>query len=304
MSLLTEPILVVGDALLDLSIMPAEPMRPGADVRASVTVAAGGQGANVAVRLARHGVRARLACGLADDGAGRLLRDALEAEGVSLEAVGVPATGSVAVIVGSDGERTMLSQRAPFVEELDPARLAAGAQWLVVSGYALTESGSAAFAARCAAAPARRAILGCALPPGAAPEWLHHAGAAQPHLLIVNRDEAAALLEPRDAGADAARELASRLGAIVIVTAVDRAAGAGSGMTVAVAGRPAAAPVVDATGAGDAFAAVVLGELGSRWPPSAGRLGEAIESGLALARQVVAAPGAQARVELERGVAT
>ena len=80
---------VLGDALLDVSLDPVEPMRRGGDVPATVRLAPGGQGANLAVRLARRGVRARLACGLGDDPVGRLLREGLEAEGVEVLAASV-----------------------------------------------------------------------------------------------------------------------------------------------------------------------------------------------------------------------
>ena len=49
-------VVVIGDATLDVTVAPAEPMRHGGDVAAAIRLAPGGQGANVAVRLARRAV--------------------------------------------------------------------------------------------------------------------------------------------------------------------------------------------------------------------------------------------------------
>jgi len=55
------PITVIGDSTLDVTVRPAEAPRAGGDVPASISLAPGGQGANVAVRLARAGIDVRLA---------------------------------------------------------------------------------------------------------------------------------------------------------------------------------------------------------------------------------------------------
>ena len=140
-------VLVVGDALLDVLAAPSEPMRPGADVPAAVRVAPGGQGANLAVRLARRGVAVELVCAIAEDAAGRLLRESLAADGVRVHPRQAVATGTVIVLVDAAGERTMLSQRVPLAGRLGDAP-SATADWLVVSGYLFLEPGAAS-AARC-----------------------------------------------------------------------------------------------------------------------------------------------------------
>ena len=56
---------VVGDALLDVRVTTLGPTRHGSDVPAEVHLRPGGQGSNLAVRLARRGLEVSLACGIA-----------------------------------------------------------------------------------------------------------------------------------------------------------------------------------------------------------------------------------------------
>lgn len=295
---------VVGDALLDVTLEPSEPMRPGGDVPATVRVGPGGQGANVAVRLARRGARARLACALGDDAAGRLLREALEADGVLVERVPAVATGAVAILLASGGERSMLSQRVFVLPGVDLAALTAAADWLVVSGYALLEDGALDFGSRCAALPARRAILGCALPEARLDDWRAAASAVRADLVILNTDEARVLAATETEDAEAmADALAGELGQVVVVTGRRDASAVGHGLRLTVAPTTDRPTAVDTTGAGDAFAASLIAGLGDAWPPDVGRLRTAISDALSLAGEVVGVAGAQGRVAREHGVA-
>src|SRR5690606_23844538 len=154
-------VVVVGDALLDVLVRPSEPMRTGADVPAAVVFGPGGQGANLAVRLARRGVSVQLVCALADDPAGHLLREALSGDGVRLRPVATEATGTVIVLVDAAGERTMLSQRLSFAALAGDAPSSAS-DWLVVSGYLLLEPGADVVAAALRERAPRRMLVGCA----------------------------------------------------------------------------------------------------------------------------------------------
>lgn len=274
---------VIGDALLDIAISPSGPMRRGADVPAAIRLGAGGQGANLAVRLARQGIATDLACGLGHDPAGELVRHAIEDDGVLLHPIPVDATGSVALLVDADGERTMLSDRAAFGSDLDPGVLP-DAPWTVVSGYLLLESDAVALAGALAARSGRRALVGCTLPDDAVAGWLVAAAALQPDLVIVNRDEAAAI------------------GRVAVPLVITDAAGATAtiGETSVTVHAAAGPPAVDTTGAGDAFAAALLAALiDAPWPPDREvltvALGAAVELGAAVART----RGAQSRVEGE-----
>lgn len=290
-------IVVLGDAVLDVAATPVRPAVRDGDTPALIRVGPGGQGANVAVRLARRGVPVRLVCGLADDAAGTLLRAALVAEGIELDAVPVDATGSV-VVLAEGGARTMLSARSAFTPLAVPAVGAVMADWLVVSGYLLLEPGADALAEALAASHGRRALLGCALRPDEAAAWTRGAARARPDVVILNADEAATVAG--DAG-----DVAERLACLAVVTRPGGAAAhATAGWSASVQAERGRA-VVDTTGAGDAFAAALIERLaGGPWPPDADRLADALAEAARLATAVTGVPGAQGRVAGERGPAT
>ena len=273
---------VIGDALLDVHVTPAVSPRPGEDVPAAIRLGPGGQGANLAVRLARRGVSVTLTCALADDAPGRLVRSALEADGVELHAVQADATGVVVVLLDDRGDRTMLSQRAPFASAA--AERSAVDAWLVLSGYLLLEPSSEALARSLAAFPARRVLVGCAVPDDLVAAWRSAAAAFAPELVVMNAIEM------------------ERLMVDALGSAVTDAGGATAtiGAATAEARLPPGSAAVDTTGAGDAFAAaLVAGLLDATWPPSQPMLHEALRGAVELAAAVARTPGAQARVGAE-----
>ena len=284
---------VVGDALLDVRVAPASAIQHGADVPAAVDVRPGGQGSNIAVRLARRGVRTRLVSRLGDDVAGELLHRTLVADGVELLDIGGPRTGAVVVLLDPDGERTMLSERVPLLGGwLDPAP-AAEAGWLVVSGYVLTEPGSGLSAS--GTAP-RRVIAGCALDPSQVAGWAAAADALAPDLVVLNHGEASVLAASEAQPDDLCRALAERFGAVVVVT---HAAGAAAALPdgVVLVERELGSPARDTTGAGDAFtAALVTGLLDGDWLPHANDLRAAMAAACEVAAAVTAVDGAQGRI--------
>jgi ribokinase len=278
-------ILVIGDALLDVAVAPGTEPRSGGDVRASVRIAAGGQGANVAVRLARRRLAVTLACAIGEDAAGSIVRDALAADGVMVDAAPTAQTGVVVIVVGPDGERTMFSQRVPLL----PLDIGTPAAWTVVSGYALLEEHELRLDHR-----GRLAILGCSLPDGTAFDWWLRADEMRPDLVVLNADEARAI------GADTAT-LALDASALVVVTEPDgvQAAFADPDMRVRRLEVRRVAPV-DSTGAGDAFSAALIGDLRrAPWPIDEATLERGLASASAFAAQVAAVPGAQTRVPAE-----
>jgi ribokinase len=141
-------IATLGDVLLDVVVLLAEPLAPGADVRASSRAGAGGQAANVAAWAAELGAQARCIGKRGDDPAGELVVRELTARGVELAGpVGAGPTGVVVSIV-SGGDRSLASDPgvastlAP--EEIDAAWVACDV--LHVSGYALLRAPTAAAA--------------------------------------------------------------------------------------------------------------------------------------------------------------
>jgi sugar/nucleoside kinase (ribokinase family) len=277
-------VLVVGDALLDIRVAPSEPMRIGADVPADIQLGPGGQGANLAVRLARRGVSVRLVCALADDAAGALVRRALVADGVELAPLDVDATGSVVVLVDPDGERTMLSRRAAFASALGPELLAArDPDWTVVSGYLLLESGAGDLAGAIAARSRRRMLVGCAVPDALLEEWAAAATTLDPDILVLNADEWDRVgMAPRDG--------------LVVTDAAGAVAHFGGRDITAT--RPDGPPALDTTGAGDAFAAALLAPLVTvtTWPPGAASLARALAAAAQAAGEVTRVIGAQPQV--------
>ena len=93
--------------------------------------------------------------------------------------------------------------------------------------------------------------------------------------------------------------VAGAIGAVVVVTAANGASAAAGGETVTIAREPVAA--IDTTGAGDAFAATLIGELlHAQWPPARPLLARALATAASVATAVALVPGAQARVDGER----
>jgi sugar/nucleoside kinase (ribokinase family) len=266
-------------------------MATGADVPATITMRPGGQGANVAVRLARQGTGVTLVCALADDPAAVLVRAALAEDGVSVTALPVEATGLVVVVGGEDGERSMLSHRAALpVAAADAAADAAagpGRSWLVVSGYAFLQSDARELADRLAALPTRRVLLGCAVADADLSAWRTAVRALDADLVVANREEAN-------------RAQLHSLGTALAITDADGAE-IRIGDVRAAAATTAGPAAVDTTGAGDAFAARLLaGLVHGEWPPEETRLQAAVASAVELASAVARVRGAQARVAGER----
>lgn len=277
-------VIVIGDALLDVQAQPSGAARHGTDVPATIRIAAGGQGANLAVRLARRGVDVELVCALGPDPAAALLREALAAARVRVSAVATEATGTVVILLDAAGERSMLSQRAPFASGVLAAlpSMAPAPAWLIVSGYLLLEAGAERLAAVLAAHPARRALVGCTVPAPAMAAWASAARALRPDLIILNRDELAAIG-------------VSAVGSNIAVTDADGATASIAGVSAAVRSENTPPPT-DTTGAGDAFAAsLVASLLRAPWPPAQSILQSALTDASRVSWQVARVAGAQGR---------
>jgi sugar/nucleoside kinase (ribokinase family) len=298
---------VLGDLSLDIVVAQSEPRREGSDVPATIRIGPGGQGANVAVRLARQGATARLVAPCSDDPAGRLLREALEADRVTL--AGLPTRRSTVVLAMLDdqGERTMVSDR----QTLDPsAAIGAieGADWLHCSGYPLLDdrTGDELATMLGSRAPSvRLSVAGGSLPPDPArvSRLRSRLAAARPDLILLSEGEAGALIGRPSARALAAAVDLQELAPLVIVTAGANGSAAAAGeVRVEIAAQDFPGPMLDATGSGDAYVAGLLVELADadHWPPAEPDLRRAMATGSRLGALAARAVGAQARLDGER----
>jgi ribokinase len=258
----TPSVLVVGDVMTDVLAVHAPPLAVGSDTPAQVTMRGGGSGANTAAWLAALRVPPIFVGVVGTDEAGAARVAELTAAGVRavVRRAGGAATGTV-VVLSDGGDRTMLCDRGANLL-LSPADvdagLAAGATHLHLSGYALLDhrcrpAGQHALAAMgittsvdaASAAPLR--LVGAA----AFLAWVRGTD-----LLLANLDEAVALV-----GDGSPVELAARLTGwarhAVVKCGADGAVWASAGRDPVSVPAPSV-PVVDPTGAGDAFAAGLL----------------------------------------------
>jgi ribokinase len=137
-------IVTLGDLLLDVIVRLEQPLAEGADADAVTRLGAGGQAANVAAWIAELGGSARFVGKRASDDAGEVAARGLARYGVEVAGPVVAGrTGTVVSLVGTDGARTMASDRgispALRADELDAAWLE-GCDHLHLPGYSLLRS--------------------------------------------------------------------------------------------------------------------------------------------------------------------
>ena len=296
---------VVGDASLDVVVAQSVARCEGSDVPATIRIGPGGQGANVAVRLARQGARARLIAPMADDAAGRLLRDALLADGVSLRPVPVPASTIVLVMLDESGERTMISDRQTLNVDAVATELE-GATWTHCSGYPLLDDATGDRLAEILGSRSgsvRLSIAGGSVSPDPVrvARLRQRIAASRPDVLLVSASEAEPLLGVRPtSGLASARSLGDLAPVVLVTSGAAGSAAIADETEIEVEAHHRAKPMVDATGAGDAFLAASLLELASgEWPPKAATLRRAMERGSLLGAQVARVVGAQTWVAAE-----
>jgi sugar/nucleoside kinase (ribokinase family) len=255
-------VLVVGDVLTDVVVTPSGPIAPGTDTTAEIVTRPGGAAANAAAWLGRLGAPVALVARVAADSAA-WHEAALRDEGVDPRLAVDPAapTGVVVVLVAPGGERTMLTQRGASLA-LAPGDLPAdgfrAGDVLHLSGYALLADGPRP-AALAALERARAVGMAVSVDP-ASVGYLQEAGPARfldwtagAQVCFPNLDEGRVLTGAAEPAAVAAALLAHYE---VVVLKL----GAGGALQAARGAAPLALPApavvaVDATGAGDAFAA-------------------------------------------------
>jgi ribokinase len=287
-------IVAVGDLMVDVVAAAAAPLAHASDTEARVRWTGGGAAANVAAWLAEQGVGVALVARVGDDVAGRGAVAELREAGVDVHGGvdGGRATGTCVVVIGADGERTMLPDRGANLalapEDL-PRELFAGGNHLHLSGYVLLHDGPRVTGLR-ALELARAAGMTISVDPAsAAPlaavgaerflDWI-----GQVDLLLPNLDEARVLTGLEDPEA-AARALTARE---VVVTLGPDGALWTDGTELVRVSAPNGGAVVDTTGAGDAFAAGWLAARARGDAPAA-----ALTAACALGARAVSRAGAR-----------
>jgi ribokinase len=240
---------VLGDAHIDVVVAVSWPPEREADTPVSAVLAAGGQAANVAAWVAELGGRSRLIAALGADAGARLVADELRLRGVELVGPVLDGPTGVVVSLSDGGTRSMLTDRGvgPLLsaDALD-GRWLNGCAWLHLPAYSLVAepvAGAALAAARAAAAGGARLSVDlsstAALAGYGVPAFRALLGRLHPAVVFGTEAEMTLL------GPLAGPELVVKLGA--------------DGVRAAGRHYPAApAQAVDATGAGDAFAAGYL----------------------------------------------
>ena len=292
---------VVGSLNTDISLAVPHLPGPGETVlsAAAAVIGAGGKGANQAVAAARLGAAVRMVGCCGDDEFGARLRAGLAAEGVDAGGVRVvagAASGVALITVDDAGENAIA--------------VAAGA-----NGLAGADEVATAFAAPCEAlvvsaeipagvlagvlGRAREAGLLCVLNLAPAPDGAAGLLARGVDWLVVNEQEAAAVLGRPVTGPDAARDAAAGLAGLgarnVVVTlgsagAVLAHAPGAAGATAGVTGVPGfRVASVDSVGAGDAFVAALAVALAAGVGPA-----DAVRAACAAGAAATTRRGAQA----------
>jgi sugar/nucleoside kinase (ribokinase family) len=294
-------VLVCGDVINDVLVEAPGRLVPGDDNPASIQIKPGGSAANQAAWMASLGLdvvfAGRAGAADADFHAAELARFGVEPR---LAADHDAATGSIVVLIGPDGERTMITDRGANLRlqpEDVPETLLDSADLLHLTGYTLFDPGPRQVARSLIAAAARRGIpftvdpssaaFLSALAPGEFLTWT--AGAA---VCFPNADEGMVLARqapttrpdstPAPATAIAGPELAADTRNLATtLTAHYRVVAVKLGQHGAVLAAAGSAPVEvhaapatvrDTTGAGDAFCAgFITAWLGAGSPRTAGQ---------------------------------
>jgi sugar/nucleoside kinase (ribokinase family) len=291
-------VLVVGDVINDILAVVRGPLRPGEDNPATIKSQAGGSAANQAAWLGSLGIDVAFAgrAGAADAAFHRreLARFGVEPHVAADDST---PTGSIVVLTGPDGERTMITSRGANLNlsRADvPAALLDGADLLHLTGYTLFEPGTREVARGLIAEAGRRGIpftvdpgsaaFLATLRPGVFLGWTERAAVCFP-----NHDEALVLAggpdtsQPED---QLAVDLARHYGIVALKLGPDGAVIAAAREPELIRIKAVPVQVRDTTGAGDAFCAGFL----AAWLTGAG-LKAAAAAGASTASKAVAVLG-------------
>jgi sugar/nucleoside kinase (ribokinase family) len=278
----------IGDLIEDVVVwLSAEP-NLGTDTDSIIQRTRGGSAANVAMFAALTGTESRFIGQVGNDALGQQLCSSLQQAGVDVCVIAEGRTGSIVVLVQTNGERTFLTDRgvASHLSLVD-ASLMANVGILHVPSYSLvTEPLASTSLLYIKAAQSLGAVISI---DASSTSVLEHFGVARYKLLIQSIQPQIFLCNEDEAGLLGVGATEGMLGAALAV--IKR----GAHSTFAISqnnerSEVAVAPVadiVDTTGAGDAFAAGFLPTF-----VATNDVEVAIARGHAIAARVLRSPGA------------
>lgn len=260
-------ILVVGSVNMDYIIQVDQPPGPGETVLASSLLKQpGGKGANQAVAAARMGAQVQLVASLGDDEDGAEILHSLRAEGVessTVELIAHKSTGLAMVSLWASGENsiTVVSGANRAVDQSRVRRIigqtSPGSRIVILQGELRQDVTSAA--ARAATEAGDRVILNLA---PYSPLPLDVTKKADP--LVLNEAEASSMLGRNVHSPQAALAAVDDLLRVAASVVITLGSGGAVWATEGEKGHVPIAkksPVVDTTGAGDAFVGALAAEL-------------------------------------------
>ena len=280
----------IGDLNEDVIIHVTAPeIQLGTDNRCQVARLPGGSAANVAALAASRGPAAFVGR-VGDDVLGDVLCRSMLESGVELRVERGGRTGSIVVLVGSDGERTMFPDRGAAVElsavrdewVADAGVLHAPAYFLESPAMESVVVGALERARKAGARTSIDASSAGLIAHLGPTEVLHRLELLSPDYLFANSDEAA-LLGLEQPSAIARTTIIKNGKNPVVVLGAD-----GRRSEYAVAPVP---QVLDTTGAGDAFAAGFLTAVLEGADEA-----EAVSAGARLAAVILGSPGSRPQV--------
>jgi ribokinase len=269
MNTAARPIIAVGDLVWDVLVRPDRLLLPGGDTTGRIELAPGGSAANVAVWISRAGAPAGFLGKVGADEFGQLVVADLEREGVAAHVTRTADhdTGVILVMIDGAGQRSMVTnQGADFhllPEDLSEEVLRSCGHVHITAWSLFTDPPRAA--AIRAAQIAKSAGATVSFDPASyqmilelGHDKFRRITADLPvDILFPNRDEGHALTGERDPRA-IAQELHQRFDGAVVALKLDRDGCYVHSKDHAEQYPTGGGPVLDATGAGDAFDAAFL----------------------------------------------
>lgn len=255
-------LLTIGDLTLDIVVRQSSRIESGTDVPAQISFRAGGSAANAARAFARLGGEATFVGAVGDDRLGSLLGAALRSEGVRLALTTTKGrTARLAVSLAANGERSFLTDRGTADslrwQPSFPALLKA-TDALHLPAYSLLKAPLSATSLRAArVARSRGALVSVDLASrrpllaGGSVAAKATIAAVRCDILFANRDEAAALVGPRNMA-----QLLELAPIVVVKAGAEGCRVLWRDVDMDIAARPLRA--TDTTGAGDGFDAGFL----------------------------------------------